>query len=35
LGINRQAAENVIKKILLSGANLTLETIIKQALKNL
>lgn len=35
LGINRTAAENVIKKVLLSNPDLTLETIIKQALKNL
>jgi Holliday junction DNA helicase RuvA len=35
LGINKSLAENVIKKVLLSNSDLTIETIIKQALKNL
>jgi Holliday junction DNA helicase, RuvA subunit len=35
LGINRPAAENIIKKVLLSNPDLPIETIIKQALKNL
>ena len=35
LGINRPAAENIIKKVVLSSPHLPLEAIIKQALKNL
>ncbi len=35
LGINRVAAENIVKKIILSSPNATLEQIIKHALKNL
>ena len=35
LGITRPAAEQVIKKIMLSNPGISLENIIKQALKNL
>lgn len=35
LGINRNAAEAAIKKVMAHGNNLSIESIIKQALKNL
>jgi len=35
LGIGRPAAETIIKKIILSSPDISLEDIIKQALKNL
>ncbi len=35
LGIGRPAAETIIKKIILSNPDISLENIIKQALKNL
>ena len=35
LGIGRPAAETIIKKIILSNPDISLEDIIKQALKNL
>ncbi len=35
LGFNKKLAEKVVEKIMLQDANATVETIIKQALKNL
>jgi len=35
LGINRAAAENTVKKIILSNPGFTLENIVKMSLKNL
>jgi len=35
LGINRAAAENTVKKIILSNPLFTLEDIVKMSLKNL